>query len=710
MTVDPSRPVVITESPESHAADAAIVMGTVRGGTDEADFSIAIVDPHERADIKRAIALGDSARATVGLLPRAVYLDAVERRCLLVARNHDGEVVGYALFRLTRNAVRLTHLVVDPLFRGRGIARRLVEAVSTLHGDRAGIGVWCRLDYGLAAMWSSLGFERGGERKGRGRNPGTLVSWWRDHGQPTLFARSNPVEVRASVDMNIVRDLVDASRRDSAESSALLNDDLIDRLELVRTPELDLEIDGTASTSRSKCAQFASNLQEIRPERQATSQIHQELLGLAFARNPSFAQSDRGQHDLKYVAEAIASGLQVFITRDQELIDCIGDQVLNRNLRILRPAEAIVRVDELERAEAYRPASLEATPFSIQLLGSGESGALDALFTGRAGERRTEFADRVRRLTFEGFDRLAVRGPSGTVEAGLLKKIEGGCVQVAFARVRDGGLAATLARQLLRVLRIDALAASASAIRVTDLRASREFEVAAHEDGFTREGSALVGLVVDTIGTAIDVGEAAASAARGAGAAPPSRHRDLTVLAAAERERSWWPAKVLGAGIRTFLVPIRQEYSRELLGRPAGLFGRPEGLGLSREHIYYRSPRGPRLTAPARILWYMSETSPSSIEAAGVIAASQLDEVVIGRPEELFDRFRHLGVWQAEQVSKVASGGVVQALRFVGTEVFSSTIGAARVRSLVGHAPQGPVKVAEATFAELYALGRAASQ
>ncbi len=134
----------------------------------------------------RAIELGDRGSATLGHLPFAAYYDAASRRCLLLASRGD-VVVGFALFALTKRWVRLIQLYVDPDWRRRGIARKLVDWIADHHHAYPGIRVTCRQDYGLAPFWTALGFARGPEGPGRGRDPRILVAWWRDHGHPSLF-------------------------------------------------------------------------------------------------------------------------------------------------------------------------------------------------------------------------------------------------------------------------------------------------------------------------------------------------------------------------------------------------------------------------------------------------------------------------------------------------------------------------------------------
>jgi GNAT superfamily N-acetyltransferase len=182
----------------------------------------------------------------LGHMPYAGYREAAASRTLLLA--YAGEqVVGYALYGLTRRRVRLTHLCVDRAWRGRGVARLLVDWISERHAEYPGILVKCRQDSRLGEMWIRLGFTQISERPGRSKAGHVLISWWRDHHHPNLFTRDDDgVLVRAGVDLNILRDLAEPGRPDADESSALIADQVADRLELVRTAALDGEINRMA--------------------------------------------------------------------------------------------------------------------------------------------------------------------------------------------------------------------------------------------------------------------------------------------------------------------------------------------------------------------------------------------------------------------------------------------------------------------------------
>ena len=67
-----------------------------------------------------------------------------------------------------------------------------------------------------------------------------------------------------------------------------------------------------------------------------------------------------------------------------------------------------------------------------------------------------------------------------------------------------------------------------------------------------------------------------------------------------------WPVKIVDSDLPSYLVPIKHAWSSDLFGVPQTMTPRPNMLGLSREHVYYRSPI-PRTPAPARLVWYVTD-------------------------------------------------------------------------------------------------------
>lgn len=220
---------------------------------------------------------------------------------------------------------------------------------------------------------------------------------------------------------------------------------------------------------------------------------------------------------------------------------------------------------------------------------------------------------------------------------------------------------------------------------------------------------------VSRTGLADSVEHDAIVAARHASVPEPASLRSgMPAIAAAALERAWWPVKILDSDLASYLIPIQQRFSADLLGTPDTLIPRDDALGLAIEHVYYRGSGGTRMSPPARLLWYMSEGGRGVSHPASVIAYSQLDTVVDGDPRELHSRYQHLGVWRQETVERASRSGGVQALRFTHTEIFPHPISRQRFQQLSlihgtsGRAPQGPRPISTALFAALYSEGRGA--
>ena len=65
----------------------------------------------DRRLLDEAVTLADQARQTLGFLPPAAFEQAAASGTLIVGVN-EGRVIGYALYALPRQVVRLTHLCV----------------------------------------------------------------------------------------------------------------------------------------------------------------------------------------------------------------------------------------------------------------------------------------------------------------------------------------------------------------------------------------------------------------------------------------------------------------------------------------------------------------------------------------------------------------------------------------------------------------------
>jgi hypothetical protein len=296
---------------------------------------------------------------------------------------------------------------------------------------------------------------------------------------------------------------------------------------------------------------------------------------------------------------------------------------------------------------------------------------------------------------------------------------------IPLFRIAHSRIAGTLARHLiLRFVRQSA-ATGHTLTRITDPHLDDVVSTALAEDQFFPGQDGWVKLNLAIAKTSIEVSTRisglsfrteAERSHFNAIAAKLSAHTAATEIQNMARiEQLLWPAKIVDAYIPTFIVPIKPEWAMHLFDEGLAnqtLFGAEHDLALSRESAYYRSTlNSGGLTAPGRILWYVS--AERRFAGAGHLrACSRLDEVAVDKPKNLYRRFKRLGVYKWEHVYALAKQSVdnpIMAVRFSDTELFPAPIRHRELlevlrRSGIKTQLQSPVAIGPETFATLYKM------
>lgn len=634
--------------------------------------------------IDEIIDLGDRNSKTLGFLPYAGFRAAAAEGRIAVATNDNGALLGYCLFDLPRDVVRIVQVCISESARGTQLARALVNAVSDRHSDRLGLVLKCRSDWPADKMWSKLDFVAQTLVPGRSKEQHPLTIWWRSHGHADLFSLLQEFDADgriAAIDSNIYSDLHSCSDRQRSEDTAIIAPLIADgALVITLLPTVLKEIYATRDTAeRTRFLNAQVNYR--RAETPASDDVVSALIDTIPL--PVVAKDSSLRHDARLIAEAYANGAELFITRDQNAIDYLAGPAAAYGVEVLQPTEVPTYLDVEQAEQNYHPARLAETAFTSQRLNRSLTDVeVRQLLCKPRDERLPDLRSRLAELAGRSttdVDRRVLFDGDGSLQATWATR-GSSVLEVPLLRVVDGRLQKTIAAQLSRMLRESAEASELRIIRVVDPFVSANVRSVLESDGFYATRDSMSALTLPLVGDWSQVSAVAKHLAQtpsDTALAPVAElPADPSPVQSAELERQWAPAKILGQGVRTYLVPIKRPFAAALLGYPASLMSRPDDLGLSREHVYYKTPRR-QTQLPARILWYVTgQVQPS------VIAASRLVEEVIDSPRRLHRRYSRLGVWTRADIESASQDGRAGALRFADTEIFPTPVGLDRLRVL----------------------------
>ena len=175
--------------------------------------------------------------------------------------------------------------------------------------------------------------------------------------------------------------------------------------------------------------------------------------------------------------------------------------------------------------------------------------------------------------------------------------------------------------------------------------------------------------------------------------------------------------KIKEVDVPAFIVPIRPVWAMHLFDTDiAGqdMFGGEPSLILNAENVYYRSSAPKVLSAPGRVLWYVSAGDQNYQGSMYIKACSYLDEVEIGKPKQLYSKYKKLGIYKWNDVyNGVANNNLnkdIMAFKFSKTEIFSHPIPYSLLKEIWKSHGQnlnivGPIKISAERFFDLYSLG-----
>ena len=386
------------------------------------------------------------------------------------------------------------------------------------------------------------------------------------------------------------------------------------------------------------------------------------------------------------MAYAVSSGIEVLVTQDRPARRRYEGIVERLGLRVTSVDEIIPLIDAQENQPAYTPQALLGTGFQLCEMTAAHRMQVRHLLATSSGERRIDYdaiLDRLARNRPKS-TRSVLLDPDGATVAIVGALPSQDILDVPLLRIEASTLEGTIAAQLVNQLRTLAALEGVAVIRVTDSHSGPVLVQALQDDGYMPSDA---GWIAITLRRSLSVAEAGVVMGDLAQRVPGLPHRDGLVPSEpnpempAEHiqalEHKFRPLRLHDGDLPTFIVPIQHRFSADLFGYPRNLFARPDHLGMSLEHVYYRAGKSNE-TSPARVLWYLSGARFSE-----VFACSTLVAVVDADPKVLYKRFRRLGVYSyADVAAAAASTGTARALHVIDTHLFHRPIEGSALRSI----------------------------
>lgn len=651
-------------------------------------------------------ALGSKYKKTIGFLTKETLREYLGRNRVLGARSSDGELIGYLLFADYPDRFRIGQLCVAEHQRGKGIARMLVDALKALTTTQKVIRLRCRRDFKTASKtWKALGFIPLDEKPGRSAEGLPLTLWCyqlaEDDELGLWKAGTTDDSLDAVIDAHIFYDFGAKDSPSSEISKSLLNDFLVDSLNLWITDELFLEIERQEDTSLRRCSLTrAQGMDRITYGRKLAEDF------TALLRDILPYERDSDKSDIHHIAKTAASDLTTFVTKDEKILRRADEIRAVTDVSVIHPVDLVSSIHEVTEKQTYTPQLVSG--FGLRWLRMKGHDLVDIDLTkfNNHGENKGALMEQLRVfLAKPSLYNCQMLQSEGTVVAIRVLSIRGKSkiLEIPFARIAytsDTGLIASFLMADTLSCAVDDSCESVEVLKegcqVFLGPTLRRMEFSEHSDSWTK-------LVL------CQCSDHEAIANQLSERFPPMSEA-LSQTTTLEFERRCAPLAI-NSEIPVFLVPIQQSFAMGLIDNDEAandLFGGNTTSLLRWDNVYYRKKsRHKMLKAPARILWYVSGKKKA------VIGISHLDEVQIGRPKDLFRKYRKFGVLEWRDLYSMCGQDInkeIMALKFSRTFLFRHAVSLKTMRRIfaedgISESLQSPSPIPFNSLKKFFQLG-----
>ncbi len=673
--------------------------------------------------------LADLNSGTLGFLPYVVFQEYANKRWIFVALVND-KVVGYLLFRfvIKSNRVIIVHLCVDQEYRGKDIPQKLFDELRKTTVSSYGIGLWCRRDYVHAnRLWEKLGFRPQSDKPGRSqKKPSELTFWWFDHGHKTLFDKFDNQKKQVAIDANIFFDFENIKNAD-IEIKALLSDWLQEEIEFVVTPELFNEI------NRNKNPHIRKKQWEKAHEYYKTEGDIDQIEAVCKILQSFFKGdlSNNSESDIKQIAHAVVdTDIHFFVSRDEELLKLSKKIFDEFQLSILRPVDLILWLDELSRIEEYKHMGIAGTKITQRRIQSQEQDLIAQNFLNTANENKNVFLQNLRKYLInpDFCTGYITESEESFLTFIIFDRSDSNELKIPILRINEKyNNKIPLLRYLLIQFLITAANENRNIVRITDPNLQSVTINALQEDVFVHVNDQWLKLALPLAASAAKIADHLDIILNEYSEISQYYKLHINILkndsnllnsiVMSEIERIFFPVKITNAEIPTITVPIQPHWAYrwfdEKLARQT-LFGAEVDKAFNREGVYYSGAKPLNLALPGRILWYVTQGTGSFLGTQAIRACSRLDEVIVAKPKQLFQQFKHLGIYTWDNLFKLAGNDLdkeLTAYRFSDTQMFTNPVIYDKWKeiTLEEKGKQPPIQTAAQTtkeiFERIYKLG-----
>ena len=405
-----------------------------------------------------------------------------------------------------------------------------------------------------------------------------------------------------------------------------------------------------------------------------------------------------------------------------------GNDVYEKfGIQLLQPSDLILMQDELLRGDDYAPSRLAGSQIRVEKVRSQQGERLIEKFLSSQVETKGSFNKKLQAVLSNAstIETFVVEDSMGE-EHGLIaysRQFDGQIVVPIF-RVGQSKISQYIAKYLVNNLVLKASMENRNIIKIEDTYLPQKILLVLRESGFLKLQNCWAKITLQDVLNAAELREKLSD-----GIWPDFLNEPMVELvstlnsspsqiALQEIERSLWPLKIEEIDTPVFIVPIRPEWAMHLFDVDVAsqdLFGSEPSLILNAENVYYRSSTPKVLSAPGRVLWYVSAGNKRYQRLMYIKACSYLDDVEIGKPKQLFSKYKNLGIYKWKDVyNEVAASDLdkdIMAFKFSKTELFKHPIHLSQLQEIwktdgkTFNNAVAPLLISKEHFFTIYNLG-----